>query len=422
MNNRSMVVSDEHKLPAEQNGSLAVSLARAEVDQQVTTARAYPRSIARSVEHILTLATLDETAASECIYALKRDNKLIKGPSIRLAEIIASQWGNCRVGARVVHVDRFEKYVEAEGIFHDLETNMATTARIRRRISTKAGGTFSEDMIVVTGNAACAIAKRNAILGGVPRGVWRKAYDALEHVINGDVKTLVSRRRSAIATFAAEFKITAEQIFQALEIGGEEDIDLEKLSLLTAMRSSLKNGEATVEELFPKLQPSNVATKGDPLDALAAGGGPRVATGEEFRWAMEREEDPRVAAANFPRHDPDTGEIISDEMAKNAQERTTEANAEREDWKIDPTGEKAAAQLASRLDERKVAVERATADALDIGTQRLLDDARARVKNGMGVFSRWHRVLSKEHRDQLAPYLRELHAEANAADAVRAST
>ena len=62
MNGKQMVTTEQSNgLPAEYNGgSLAVSLARAEVDQQISTARSYPRSIARAVEHILTLATLDE--------------------------------------------------------------------------------------------------------------------------------------------------------------------------------------------------------------------------------------------------------------------------------------------------------------------------------------------------------------------------
>ena len=126
-------------LPADYQGSLAVALSRSEIDQQITTARAMPRSIKRAMDNILTLATLDAESAEECIYALPRGGKPIKGPSVRLAEIISSQWGNCRVGARVVHVDRFEKYIEAEGVFHDLETNTATTARVRRRISDKQG-------------------------------------------------------------------------------------------------------------------------------------------------------------------------------------------------------------------------------------------------------------------------------------------
>jgi hypothetical protein len=286
------------------HGSLAVSLARAEVDQQIATARAMPRSIARAVQNITTLATLDEKSAEECIYALPRGGKPIKGPSIRLAEIIGSQWGNCRIGARVVHVDRIEKYVEAEGVFHDLETNTATTARVRRRISTKAGKVFDDDMIVVTGNAACAIAKRNAILGSVPKAVWRKAYEAVERVIMGDVKTLAERRSRALAAFGA-FGVTADQIFGALGVGGEDDIGLEHLSTLTAMRSALKNGEATVEEMFIKPDQPGAAIKGmtNKLDALAGAG----ATVD---------------------HDAETGEIIYQESTETDAQSASQAAGE----------------------------------------------------------------------------------------------
>jgi hypothetical protein len=255
------------------NSSLAVSLARAEVDQQIATARALPRQLSRVVSNILTLATLDEQSAEECVYALPRGGKPIKGPSIRLAEIIASQWGNCRVGARVVHVDRFEKFVEAEGVFHDLETNTAVTARVRRRLSDSKGRLFNDDMIVVTGNAACAIAKRNAILGAVPKGVWRRAYDAVESVIAGDTKTLAERRDRALKSFAA-FGVKPEQIAAVLEIGGMDDLTLDHLVTLTGMHSALKSGESTVEEMFPAKAVDGDAPKGTKakLDQVAEKG------------------------------------------------------------------------------------------------------------------------------------------------------
>lgn len=257
-------------LPAGYEGgnlSLAVSLARAEVDQQVTTARTFPRSIDKAVKNIMTLATLDDQSAEECVYALPRGGKPIKGPSIRLAEIIASQWGNCRIGARVVHVDRLEKYVEAEGVFHDLESNTATTSRVRRRLSDKSGRLLNDDMIVVTGNAACAIAKRNAILGAVPKAVWRKAYTAVEQVIAGDIKTLAERRAIAMKVFAA-FGVKPEQIFAALEIGGMQDIGMDHMVILTGMHSALKSGEETVETMF--------GPKGSPVPAPPP---PPIATG-----------------------------------------------------------------------------------------------------------------------------------------------
>ena len=235
-----------------QNQSLAISLARAEVDQQVATARALPRSIEKAVRNITSLATLDGESAKECIYALPRGGTPVKGPSIRLAEIIHSQWGNCRVGARVVHVDRVEKYVEAEGIFHDLETNAASTARVRRSISDKQGRIYKDDMILVTGNAVCSIAKRNAILGGVPKAVWRAAYGAVEKVLAGDTKTLAVRRTEAMKAFAA-FGIKPDQIFIALNVKDMAEISGDHIVTLVGMHSALKSGEETVETMFPKV-------------------------------------------------------------------------------------------------------------------------------------------------------------------------
>lgn len=248
--------------------SLAVGLTRAEIDSQIATARAYPRSIKRATDTILSLATLDEETAEECMYALPRGGKPIQGPSIRLAEIIQQSWGNNRVAARVVAVDRIEKFVEAEGVYHDLETNSATMARVRRRISGKSGQILTDDMIIVTGNAACSIAKRNAILGGVPKPVWRRAYEAALKVIAGTTETLTVTRDRSLKAFA-NFGVKPEQIFAALGVGGLDDIGLDLIPTLRGMFSTLKNGEATVEEMFA---PKNVAS-GAPKaqgEALAA--------------------------------------------------------------------------------------------------------------------------------------------------------
>lgn len=297
---------------SEGNQPLAVALARAEVDQQITTAHAYPRNPKRAMSAILSLATLDEDTAEECVYALPRGGKPIKGPSVRLAEIIAGQWGNARVGARVVHVDKIEKYVEAEGVFHDLETNVATTARVRRRISGRDGRVFNDDMIVVTGNAACAIAKRNAILGAVPKAVWRKAYDAVEAVIAGDVKTLSERRDRAMKAFAA-FGVTPEQIFAALDVEDLEGITVDHITTLTGMHAALKSGESTVEEMFPKTPAKGDAPKGTKakLDKLA--GGDKADEGEEKPKADKRQKEEKRAEPK----DEDGGDG-GDELAERA--------------------------------------------------------------------------------------------------------
>jgi hypothetical protein len=139
-------------------------------------------------------------------------------------------------------------------MFFDLEGNTATRASVQRRLSDKHGRLFSDDMITITGNAACSIARRNAILAGVPKGVWRKAFNECERVIRGDASTLVERRTQAIR-YMAHFGLTEAQVFGILDVKGIEDIDLEDLVNLRVIATALKNGEQTVEELLRATQP-----------------------------------------------------------------------------------------------------------------------------------------------------------------------
>jgi hypothetical protein len=229
--------------------SLAVKIVQAELNQAITTARAFPRSLDRAMKNILTLATLDQESAIECIYAVPRAGKAIRGPSVRFAEIIASQWGNCHVGSRIIAVDPVDKVVIAEGVFHDLETGMKRIAQVRRRISDKNGKLFNEDMIVTTGNAASAIAMREAVLKGVPKAIWRRAYEACDRVIAGDVKTIVQRRDEAMKAMAV-FGVTPDQVCAYLEVAGISEITPDHLATITAAYYAIKKGEQAVEDYF----------------------------------------------------------------------------------------------------------------------------------------------------------------------------
>lgn len=240
------------------SGMMLRTLTQAEIDSQIALAQQRPRQLSVVMKNIETLATLDEETAEECMYALPRGGKPIKGASIRLAEIIQQQWRNNRAGSRVIAIDKANKVVVAEGIFHDLETNSQTRKEVSRRISDKNGRLFNDDMINMTGNAACAIALRNAILAGVPKGIWRRAYEACERVVAGDIATLAERRDKAFKAFAA-FGVKPEQLFAVLEVKGIEDITLAHIPALIAMHNALKAGETTVQEMF---DPRRVAAGG----------------------------------------------------------------------------------------------------------------------------------------------------------------
>jgi len=236
---------DERQIPAKVGPTY--ELARAEIDQQVATAKAYPRSMKRFLDDCLGMATLTEEIASECIYALPRDGRNIEGPSARLAEIVASSWGNCRAGARVVHEDA--EFVTAQGRFHDLERNVGIEYEVRRRITDKKGRRYSSDMIGVTGNAACSIALRNAVFRGVPKALWSSVYDAARRCAVGDAQTLANRRAKAMETLQ-KMGATREQVLALLGVAGEQDVTLDHLATLRGLVTAIKEGTTTVDEAF----------------------------------------------------------------------------------------------------------------------------------------------------------------------------
>lgn len=227
--------------------SVVGMVAAAEIDQQIATAHRFPRSLSIFRREAMDMATLNEGVAQECLFALSRDNKVIEGPSIRLAEIIACSWRNCRVGSRIVH--ETNDMVVAQGVFQDLERNVVMQSEVARRIVGRSGKRYSADMIVTTTNAAQAIAKRNAIVAGVPRALWWDIYQQARRVAAGDQKSLSSKRANAIAQFAV-YGIKPDQIFAKLGRAGEEEITRDDLVLLFGIFTSIKDEEVTPEEAF----------------------------------------------------------------------------------------------------------------------------------------------------------------------------
>jgi len=252
-----------------ESGTVAL-LNKSEIDMQIATAHRYPRSLKRFRDETLQMVTLTEQIAGECIYSLPRDGKTIEGPSARFAEVIASAWGNCRAGARVVS-DQGD-FVTAQGVFHDLERNVAITYEVQRRIVDSKGRRYKADMIGVTANAACSIALRNSILKGVPKAFWSGMYQAARKTVMGDFKTLANRRADALKEFVA-FGVTKEQVFAAIGVAGEQDVGLEHLVTLSGMLTALKDGDSTPEQMFggsDKPQPKGGDKTVMPDDKFAA--------------------------------------------------------------------------------------------------------------------------------------------------------
>ncbi len=272
------------------DSGMVALLNKSDIDQQIATAHKYPRSIKQFRDQSLQLVTLTEAIAQECIYALPRDGKTIEGPTARFAEIIASSWHNCRAGARVV--SDTGDFVTAQGVFHDLENNVAITYEVQRRVVDKQGRRYKPDMIGVTGNAASSIALRNAILKGVPKALWNDLYQAARKCVMGDFKTLANRRAGAIEQFQA-YGVSKEMICATLGVAGVEDIGLEKLVVLAGLLTAIKDGDTTVEQAFGGDKGSTVQQPVAKGATVAAATAPTATTAEPAASSSATTEKPK---------------------------------------------------------------------------------------------------------------------------------
>lgn len=252
MANELQTMEEQHIEVMQVNNSESLAaLTRSEIDVQIATAKQYPRNLAKVLGNIETLATMDEEVAGSCFYTLRRQGKVIEGASVRMAEIIASSWGNLRVQARIIGNDG--KMITAQGVCHDLESNYAVSAEVKRRITDRNGHTFSEDMQVVTGNAACAIAMRNALFKVVPAALVKKVIDKAKKVSLGESMTLETSRAKMLQYFKT-IGVEEKQILDYLSIEKVDEINIDMVIELRGLANAIKEGTTTAKEAFePKI-------------------------------------------------------------------------------------------------------------------------------------------------------------------------
>ena len=304
---------------------------KAAADIQVSTAHAYPRNVTKATTNAIAIVTIDQETAETCTYALKRGGKVISGPSVHLAKVLAQTWGNLRVDAKVVAIDA--THVTSESVCWDLETNVAIKVQVKRSIvqNEYVGGQKSgkmirmnEDMITVTGNAANSIALRNAVLSVVPRGVVDKVYKEAKKAITGDLSDatkLIQRRAGAVKRFKDMYGVDEKEILALLGKNSIDLLDADDIVVLVGVDSALKSGDTTVEMAFNRAKPgaSNAGSSSNDQklfnrfkDAIAACKTELELTGLEARM---KKDFPDLQAD----YDKKLGELLDQKAASEAK-------------------------------------------------------------------------------------------------------
>lgn len=240
--------------------SVVDAQARAEFDIQVATAKRYPRNLTKVHEGALAAVTYSKEVAESCMYSVPKAGQRITGPSVRLAEIMVTNWGNFRAKWDLLEINH--DYVLVQGMAFDLETNVAMSVNVRRRIVDKNGKRYGEDVIETTVAAAGAIAYRNAVFKIIPLAFVQPIYDAARELAVGAETEFDKQRQKFVKHFQA-LGIPTPTLLQHLGKAKVTDIRRDDIEYLIGVLNAIKDDNTKLDDIF------TVTRDGKPMDDKA---------------------------------------------------------------------------------------------------------------------------------------------------------
>lgn len=235
-----------------------------EVQAAMVVAKKFPRNPVDSTNRILEACTR-RTLAESAMYSYPRGGQEVTGPSIRLAECVAQNWGNIDFG----YIELEQKNNESQVMAYawDLETNtrQSKVFTVPHRRETKNGAkplTDSRDIYELIANQA-ARRVRSCILSVIPGDVIEAAIKQCEVTLTGGSVPLPERIKAMVDKYA-EIEITAEQL--AGFIGKNvEAFTAQDIVRLGKIYRSIKDGVVGNDYFIEKMRESAPAeTKDQP--------------------------------------------------------------------------------------------------------------------------------------------------------------
>jgi len=231
--------------------AIAASQVLAEVQAQVIMARKYPRNPLESVDRILGECNMPEFA-KVALYSYPRGDTRVEGPSIRMAEVLAREWGNILSGIK--EVSREGEASTMMAYAWDLETNRMTrrefiVAHVRdSRKGGKVAVTEERDIYEIGANAGSR-RERACILALIPGHVVNAAVDRVKKTLASEVGDPVARANAMVEAFGREYKITKLQIEKKLR-HRLEAISVAEILALGQVYNALRDGFGGVDDYF----------------------------------------------------------------------------------------------------------------------------------------------------------------------------
>ena len=222
-----------------------------EVQAAMVIAKKFPRDEVESYNRILR-ACQRKSLAEQAMYEYPRGGTKVTGPSIRLAEAMAQNWGNLDFG--IIELEQKNGESQVMAYAWDLETNTRQTKifSVPHIRGTKKGNillTDPRDIYELVANQG-ARRVRACILGVIPGDVQDAAVEQCHKtLIEGEKKPLVDLVRDMAALFQQEFGVPLDSI-EAYIGCKSEAFSMNDLVRLKRVVKSLRDGMAKREDFF----------------------------------------------------------------------------------------------------------------------------------------------------------------------------
>ena len=193
--------------------AMATTRQAQEVQAAMIVAKKFPRDEKQSCDRILN-ACMRQTLAENALYSFPRGGSEVTGPSIRLAECLAQNWGNIDFGFIELEQKTGESTVMAYA--WDLETNtrQSKVFTVPHKRDTRNGSvtlTDSRDIYEMIANQS-ARRVRSCILSVIPGDVVDMAMKQCELALKAGNATPIEERIQNMISAYAEFEVTPEML------------------------------------------------------------------------------------------------------------------------------------------------------------------------------------------------------------------
>ena len=222
-----------------------------QIQGMIFMAKQFPRNENASYDRIMKSCERIGLA-EESMYEYPRGGTKVTGPSIRLAETVAQNWGNIDFG--IIELEQKESESVVMSYAWDMETNTRETKifTVPHTRDTKSGSkklTDARDIYELVANYG-ARRLRACILGIIPGDVVDAAVEKCKATLKGSSKKpLAERIQDMIAIFDRDYKVNIPMLekFIGCKTAAFSDNDMIRLG---NVYKSLKDGMSGVEDYF----------------------------------------------------------------------------------------------------------------------------------------------------------------------------